>query len=554
MSTIMYKDIAYGGGGGGSSDVVPNPAGTPLFDLNTIGINNIIYNIPSGGSSDVSNLDDLDDVNISSPVDGQVLKYNNGTWVNANESGGGGTVTDVQIDSTSIVSSGIANITTMTGAGSSAAGTKGLVPAPASGDNTKFLRGDGTWQSTGSSNVSVLNDLSDVSTTGATSGQVLTYNGTSWEGATPSSGTVTDVKVDNVSVVTSGIANINTMTGADGSAAGSKGLVPAPASTDNDKFLKGDGTWATPSGGGGSSTLAGLSDVDVQTTTPTDGQVLTYDYANSKWVNEDPSGDEAIVLTKAQYNALTPAQQTDITKTYYITDEPSDISGLNAIVDTLYSGRIDSTGTYNLTGSIDDYDMLIVGGFNYMSSNDDEQFISITIMKNDYYIAGPSQANLGFRFALCGYQTRRIVFYFPDSTHLEVGSVSTGGINRVYGIKFLNQNVYSTAEQRIGTWIDGKPLYQKTVEINSIDMGETYAMSLGISNIDNIMIDMAGSFLYKDSQSTAIWTLPNVHHNAVNIVGVWFSKDTGYVNFRIGSSSRGVVSGAITVRYTKTTN
>lgn len=34
----------------------------------------------------------------------------------------------------------------MTGAGSSTAGTKGLVPAPAAGDNTKFLRGDGTWQ------------------------------------------------------------------------------------------------------------------------------------------------------------------------------------------------------------------------------------------------------------------------------------------------------------------------------------------------------------------------------------------------------------------------
>lgn len=34
----------------------------------------------------------------------------------------------------------------MTGAGSSTAGAKGLVPAPAAGDNEKFLRGDGTWQ------------------------------------------------------------------------------------------------------------------------------------------------------------------------------------------------------------------------------------------------------------------------------------------------------------------------------------------------------------------------------------------------------------------------
>lgn len=34
-----------------------------------------------------------------------------------------------------------------TGATASAAGEKGMVPAPAAGDNTKFMRGDGTWAS-----------------------------------------------------------------------------------------------------------------------------------------------------------------------------------------------------------------------------------------------------------------------------------------------------------------------------------------------------------------------------------------------------------------------
>jgi hypothetical protein len=37
----------------------------------------------------------------------------------------------------------------MTGASAQAAGAKGMVPAPSAGDNTKFLRGDGTWQSAG---------------------------------------------------------------------------------------------------------------------------------------------------------------------------------------------------------------------------------------------------------------------------------------------------------------------------------------------------------------------------------------------------------------------
>lgn len=41
-------------------------------------------------------------------------------------------------------------------------------------------------------------------------------------------------------------------------------------------------------GGGGSSTLAGLTDVNLQT--PADGQVLTYDNASQKWINANPSG------------------------------------------------------------------------------------------------------------------------------------------------------------------------------------------------------------------------------------------------------------------------
>lgn len=60
---------------------------------------------------------------------------------------------------------------------------------------------------------------------------------------------VEDVKVDGTSVVTSKVANINTMTGATASAAGEKGLVPAPAAGDNEKFLCGDGTFKTVSGG-----------------------------------------------------------------------------------------------------------------------------------------------------------------------------------------------------------------------------------------------------------------------------------------------------------------
>ena len=46
------------------------------------------------------------------------------------------------------------------------------------------------------------------------------------------------------------VARYISMTGADGTNAGTTGSVPAPAATDNTKFLRGDGTWAAVSVGG----------------------------------------------------------------------------------------------------------------------------------------------------------------------------------------------------------------------------------------------------------------------------------------------------------------
>ena len=70
--------------------------------------------------------------------------------------------------------------TDMTGATASTAGTHGLVPAPAAGDDTKFLRGDGTWASV------VIPPQSHVgmiihSTTLDTEAKVIAqYGGTTW--------------------------------------------------------------------------------------------------------------------------------------------------------------------------------------------------------------------------------------------------------------------------------------------------------------------------------------------------------------------------------------
>ena len=81
----------------------------------------------------------------------------------------------------------------MKGASVSAAGTHGLVPAPAAGAQAKFLRGDGTWQ------------------------------------YTPNDNTTYEV-----------------FTGASSTTDGSTGLVPKPVKGDQGKYLRADGVWASP--------------------------------------------------------------------------------------------------------------------------------------------------------------------------------------------------------------------------------------------------------------------------------------------------------------------
>ena len=127
----------------------------------------------------------------------------------------------------------------MTGATSSAAGAHGLVPAPAKGDQTKFLRGDGTWV------VPTDTKYTHPSYTARTSGfYKVTVDATGHVSA------VTAVSKSDITALGIPGSDTNTtysdMTGATSSAAGAHGLVPAPAAGKQSSFLRGDGTWAVP--------------------------------------------------------------------------------------------------------------------------------------------------------------------------------------------------------------------------------------------------------------------------------------------------------------------
>lgn len=74
----------------------------------------------------------------------------------------------------------------MQGASPTVNGAEGLVPQSLAGEDTKFLKGDGTWDVVNA--VGALNDLSDVDTSGAANGDVLGFDGTDWSPVAPSGG------------------------------------------------------------------------------------------------------------------------------------------------------------------------------------------------------------------------------------------------------------------------------------------------------------------------------------------------------------------------------
>ena len=117
--------------------------------------------------------------------------------------------------------------------------------------------------------------------------------------------------------------------------------------------------------------------------------------------------------------------------------------------------------------------------------------------------------------------------------------------------KLTNLNTYSTTEQVIGTWLDGKPIYRQCVYVSAFPNASYMTINLSSSNID-YLINMYGSAKTVLDNKSYCTPINNARPGASEYT---FGAFIDGGDLRIATAiDRTIYSGYIIIEYTKTTD
>ena len=115
------------------------------------------------------------------------------------------------------------------------------------------------------------------------------------------------------------------------------------------------------------------------------------------------------------------------------------------------------------------------------------------------------------------------------------------------GVEAMN---FSTNEKVIGTWIDGKPLYQKTVDCGALPNATEKTINHNISNIDKI-VSCSGIAMHP----TGIFmSLPLVYDDNDRASNTLIQATKTNIRLVVKNDRSAYTSSYVTLRYTKTTD
>ena len=119
-----------------------------------------------------------------------------------------------------------------------------------------------------------------------------------------------------------------------------------------------------------------------------------------------------------------------------------------------------------------------------------------------------------------------------------------GGVNKQASKNLFD--TYSTSEQVVGKWINGKPLYKRTYQLTTVASPSSSQNIITFSNVDEI-IEVTGFVV----ASPSTYFIPYYYSNTAYVQA--YRNSTTSIKFLCGSSY-GFGETTATILYTKTTD
>lgn len=412
----------------------------------------------------------------------------------------------------------------MVGATASANGASGIVPKPTISDREKYLRGDGTWQD--AQGASAVSDLTDVNLNNLANGEILKYNSTTqkWENTEESGG--------------------------GGGAGGS--------SVYSEKILWEDANGYTSDTNAVVTLTDSLLNYDaivIEVSRESDYNFRNQEFVLAsmidktgiKWFPFDMIGSSTDCVATCRY-----VDETHLILGHWTYKKPVKyykIVGLKfgTLSPIIYSEEEREVGvwidnkplyqkTYVLQSEItvtNTWDWTSLG----ISAGDIETYVSAVAQNNSGTCWAVNCATINGNIAMSTGRNqdtigvKKFTIQYTKTTDVAgSGSYNTLGVPTVH---------YSENEQVIGTWIDGKPLYQKTISVNNIIIGNASTTAItSVTDFSNIKQITDAKGYYTESGDEGTFPLVVFRYNS-NIYA---------------RSIDAFVCNKLTLQYTKTTD
>lgn len=336
-----------------------------------------------------------------------------------------------------------------------------------------------------------------------------------------------------------------------------------------------------PSGASSSNKLATANDIpnelsdltgDVNISNPVNAQILTYNGTSGKWENQTGSGStsgatfkESIYFANIPTTGMQNGDWYDIKDAFTTDNRFEEGTGIacGAGTDIIWSATdskwniLTPSGVYMFNGrtgavtpQTSDYDADEIDYSNStsgLSATDVQGAIDeinggkiskVTSATNNNFAMFSSGSIVDSGKSESDFQYANDKMTSADMTDVLTPLPSARG----------NWQEYSTTEQRVGTWIDGKPLYQKTVDCGALPNNTIKSIEHGISNADTFVNEFG---MAKSSVQTLNLPLVNPATLA-NAINIWV--DTTYIKIQSATNYSTYTETYITLLYTKTTN